>query len=270
MELSEYLLADTGSELSRLRIQAQAWEADAEALIDRIGVKPGWRCADLGCGEMGILGPLARRVGRDGSVVGTDLESKVLLAACAHAEEHRLTNVQLVTDNAYGSSLPSKAFDLVHARFVVAPCGRAHALLAEMIRLARPGGFVALQEPAPACWTCEPRSPAFDELKHVVLRAFAERGGDFGAGMRLPRLLRDLGCTDVGIRPAVLCLSGEHPYKRAIVHFARTLRPRILDGIMTEAELDATVAAVEAVVADPKAIVTSFMVMQVWGRTPAG
>lgn len=38
--------------------------------------RPGWRCLDLGCGAMGILGPLSRRVGPDGSVVGLDQDGR--------------------------------------------------------------------------------------------------------------------------------------------------------------------------------------------------
>src|SRR4051794_11047087 len=67
-----YLLPASASELERLRLQARVWEPEAETLLDRIGVQPGWRCADLGCGAMGILGPLSRRVGPTGRILGLD------------------------------------------------------------------------------------------------------------------------------------------------------------------------------------------------------
>jgi hypothetical protein len=56
-------MANTAAELERLRLQARVWEPEAEALLDRIGVTAGWSCADLGCGPVGILGPLSHRVG---------------------------------------------------------------------------------------------------------------------------------------------------------------------------------------------------------------
>jgi len=62
-----YLLSGAHGELERLRLQAQVWEPDAEALLDSIRVRRGWDCIDLGCGAMGILGPLSRRVGPDGT-----------------------------------------------------------------------------------------------------------------------------------------------------------------------------------------------------------
>ena len=47
-----YLLSSGAAELERLRLQARVWEPEAEHLLDRIGVEPGWRCLDLGCGGM--------------------------------------------------------------------------------------------------------------------------------------------------------------------------------------------------------------------------
>ena len=52
-----YLLAGGTAELERLQLQARVWEPDAEVMLDQIGLQAGWRCLDLGCGAMGILGP---------------------------------------------------------------------------------------------------------------------------------------------------------------------------------------------------------------------
>ncbi len=60
-DASSYLLAGGSAELERLRLQARVWEPEAEALFHCIGVRPGWACVDLGCGGMGVLGPLAVR-----------------------------------------------------------------------------------------------------------------------------------------------------------------------------------------------------------------
>ncbi len=36
-------------------------------MLDHIGLKAGWRCLDLGCGAMGILGPYTGRFFRKGA-----------------------------------------------------------------------------------------------------------------------------------------------------------------------------------------------------------
>jgi hypothetical protein len=57
------------AELERLRLQARVWDPETERWLDEIGIQHGWVCADLGCGAMGVIGPLSRRAG--GQSLGT-------------------------------------------------------------------------------------------------------------------------------------------------------------------------------------------------------
>ncbi len=58
-------------------------------MLDRIGIRTGWRCLDLGCGPMGILRALGRRTGPTGCVIGADIYRARLAAAREHAERER-------------------------------------------------------------------------------------------------------------------------------------------------------------------------------------
>lgn len=266
-----YLLANSAVELERLRLQARVWEPEAEAMLDQIGVPPGAACIDIGCGGMGIVGPLSRRAGAGGRVLGIDMDATQLAAARAYVRENGLTNVTIEERDAFRTSLPRGAFDLVHARFEFAPLGRDDELLREMLALARPGGIVAIQEPEASSWQCYPPDPSWDRLKEAIIAAFARGGGDFNAGRRTYGMLRRAGLTDVRIRAAVMALHDRHPYIRLIVQFATSLRSRILDGgLMSEAELDATMAACARIADDPETSMITFIVTQVWGRVPAG
>src|SRR5439155_26841790 len=112
-----------------------------------IGVPPGGRCIDLGCGGMGILAPRSRRVGAKGEVIGIDMDAKQLDGARAFVTDEDLKNVTVLELDAYNTRLPRESFDLTHVRFVFAPVGRDADLLREMIALTRPGGTIAIQEP---------------------------------------------------------------------------------------------------------------------------
>ncbi len=266
-----YLLASGTAELERLRLQARVWEPEAEILVDRIDVRPDWRCLDLGCGAMGILGPLSRRVGPRGQVVGVDRDPLQLAAVRAYVQEEGLTNVEVLDADAYATGLPNQSFDLVHVRFVFAPVGRDDQLLQEMRRLARPGGVLAIQEPDASCWQCHPPRPAWDRLKSAILAAFERGGGDFNAGLRTYALLHQAGLQDLQVRAAVLALQDRHPYMRLPIQFANSLRQRILDsGLLTASELADVLAACEQIAQDPATWVTTPIVTQVWGRVPAG
>ena len=182
--IDTYLLSSGEAERDRLRLQARVWEPEAEIMLDQIGVGPGWQCVDLGCGGMGILGPLSRRVAASGHVVGVDIDPIQIEAARAFIAETELSNVEILQRDAYNTGLPRESFDLVHARFVFAPAGRDEALLREMLALAAPGGVLAIQEPDASSWNCFPPNAAWDRLKSVILSAFVQSGGDFNAGRR--------------------------------------------------------------------------------------
>ncbi|MDE3091135.1 MAG: methyltransferase domain-containing protein [Chloroflexota bacterium] len=266
-DTSNYLLAGGSAELERLRLQARVWEPEAEIMLDRIGVQVGWNCVDLGCGAMGILGPLSRRVGTQGRVIGVETDAKQLAAALDFVHENELDNVEILELDAYHTKLPLESFDFTHVRFVFAPVGRDDELLREMLGLTRPGGVVAIQEPDATSWNCYPPHPAWERLKRAVLTAFERGGGDFNAGQRTFGMLRRAGLDDIQIRAAIIALQDKHPYKRLPIQFATSLRKRILDaGILGESELDNALAECEQIAGDPEAIVLSFVVTQVWGR----
>ena len=127
-DTSSYLLAGGSAELERLRLQARVWEPEAEALLDRMGVQAGWRCVDLGCGAMGILGPLSRRVGPQGHVIGVDTDATQLAAARAFVQEHHLDNVEVLDQDAYHIT------PLCHALRLIAPTCASSLLLSAAMR----------------------------------------------------------------------------------------------------------------------------------------
>lgn len=266
-DTNNYLLAGGSAELERLRLQARVWEHEAEIMLDRIGIQPGWKCIDLGCGAMGILGPLSHRVGPQGRIIGVDTDAKQLAAARDFVHENKLDNVEILELDAYRTNLPRESFDFTHARFVFAPVGRDDELLQEMLGLTRPGGVIAIQEPDATSWNCYPAHSAWKQLKEAILSAFERGGGDFNAGQRTFGMLHRLRLDNVQIRAAIIALQDQHPYKRLPVQFATSLRKRILDaGILSESELDHAIAECEQIADNPEIIVLSFIVTQVWGH----
>ena len=173
-----YLLSDSASELERLRLQAKVWEPAAEAMLDQIGIKAGWSCVDLGCGALGILGPLSRRVGSAGRVVGVDVDARQLAAARAHVLEQGLENVAVLERDAYRTTLPRESFDFTHVRFLFAPVGRDEELLTEIENQAREnGGSLEISNDV---------HTAFDETEVVYAKSWGSKNfyGDANKDIR--------------------------------------------------------------------------------------
>ena len=264
-----YIFAHAPNEVDRLQSWARSWEPETEAMLDQMQVQSGWHAVDLACGPLGIIGSLSRRVGSSGRVVASDLNPGMLSAAQRYAEENALKNVEFIKANAYQSNLPRESFDLVHARFMFAPLGQDDALLSEMTSLTRPGGIVASQESDESGYVCYPPQPAWERLKQLTVAAFARGGGDYSAGRRTYGLFRRAGLENVRVRAACLALPTGHPYRLWPIESALAFRPRFLEwGLITASELDHLLQECERIARDPETFLTSFVVMQVWGRKP--
>ena len=70
---------------------------------------------------MGWLRVLSEWVGAAGSVIGSDIDDKMLAHASAFVGVESLGNVTLLQDDIFASQIPSNSFDLVHSRFQLAP-----------------------------------------------------------------------------------------------------------------------------------------------------
>jgi ubiquinone/menaquinone biosynthesis C-methylase UbiE len=266
-QTSDYILSNT-AEAERLGVQARVWEPDVERLLDEIGVQPGWSCLDLACGAVGILGPLSRRVGPHGRVLGIDKDPRLLAAARAYVEEQGLTNVEVREGDAFDTGLPRGSFDLVHARFIMV-FGRGSDLLREMLALTKPGGVMASQETDQNSWCYFPPRPVWPRLKQTIEAAFIQIGGDANIGQQTYAMFRRAGLEQVRVRAAVAALQNSHPYMRMPILGAAGMRKVVVGaGLMSEAELDEAIAGMEQVIADPETYEISFTVTQVWGRTP--
>lgn len=141
-----YLLGDSPAEIRHLVEQAEVYALEASELFDLIGVGPEIAAIDVGCGVMGVLHLLAERAGPHGRVVGLDREARMVEHRRRLAEQRGLA-VEFIEADATTSGLPDNAFDLVHARTLLLNVSNSAEIVAEMTRIARPGGVVASQEP---------------------------------------------------------------------------------------------------------------------------
>lgn len=259
-----YPIERRAGEIDRLQIQARAMAPDTFAMLDRFGPMQGWTCLDIGCGPGGITDLLSARVGPAGRVVGLDMEPEFL----DHARANAPGNVEFQLGDAYGSDLPSGTFDLVHMRFVASTAGNPEQLLKESIRLARPGGIVALQEPDGSTLNCYPPHPAWDRLKSVLLGAFSAVGADLELARRLYFLAQQAGLREVQYRTAVLGVHSIDPMVDYLPSTVESLRGTILKlGLLSESDLAAALADCRRHLARPGTAFTMYTVAQVWGRT---
>ncbi|MFT3954111.1 MAG: methyltransferase domain-containing protein [Piscinibacter sp.] len=259
-----YLLADQASELGRLRLQSRVWEPAGEMLLREMQLPADAVVLDVGCGAMGWLRALRRRLGDGGRVVGSDVDPRMLAAARAFVVDEKLAGVEIVEDDLFASRLPAAGFDLVHARFQLAPLGRDAEQLHSYCARLKPGGWLVLEDPDAASWRIHPQGPATEELIMLLQQAFTAAGGHFNAGRELPRLMRQHGI-EPALRAQVVALEPGHPYLRLPLQFAAALKGR-LEALVGAARLTALLDAAEWELQRPGVWGTSFTLVQAFGR----
>jgi SAM-dependent methyltransferase len=116
----------------------------AEAFVGRRALRPGQRVLDVACGSGNLTIPAART---GASVVGLDLVPALLEAAARWAAQEGVT-VTLDEGNAEALPYADGSFDVVMSMFGVMFAARPERVVAELARVTRPGGQVAL-----ANWT---------------------------------------------------------------------------------------------------------------------
>jgi SAM-dependent methyltransferase len=266
MARGEYLLADQPSELDRLRLQSLVWEPTGRHLLSQLGDGSGLRALDIGCGALGWLRILSEWTGPAGRVVGTDIDERMLDAARSFLEDEGISNVELVVDDLFETKLEPHSFDLVHARYQIAPLGRGPEQVAAYRRLIKAGGSLVLEEWDLGSWHFNPPAPSAERLIQMLSEIFATRGGE--AGRELPTLLREIGVEDPEIDAHVIALKPGHPYLRMPLQFSTALESPLLQ-IVGGDELESLRRAAESELTDPARWGTTFTLIQVWTRAPA-
>lgn len=264
-----YTIGSNPAERDRLRRQSDELWAHSQALLDRAGVKPGWSALDLGCGPRGTLELLSERVGVTGRVTGLDFNAEHVAQAQELVDERRLTNVDVVQGDARHTGLPSGSFDLVHARLLLVTIPDPAAVVAEMVRLARPGGWVLSDEADCSTHICHPPNAAWDRLAGTFLDAFRLDGADPDLGRRLSGLFRAAGLVEVTVEARADVYPIGHSRRTVRLDIVQNMRSKIVERqLLTERELDELDREAREHLADPGTVIMPCLYFLAWGRKP--
>jgi ubiquinone/menaquinone biosynthesis C-methylase UbiE len=170
--------------------------ADNSAAYALHEMLPGRSLLDVGCGPGSITVDLARRVA-PGPVTAVDASVEAVDLARAAAQEAGADNVEFLVSDVHGLDLPEGAFDVVHAHQVLQHVADPVRALAEMRRVARPGGVVAACDSDYSGMYWYPRLPELEEWMDLYQRIARRNGGEPDAGRHMVAWAREAGFTDV-------------------------------------------------------------------------
>jgi SAM-dependent methyltransferase len=121
---------------------AASMRDSGEALVKDIGITPGMKVLDLGCGD-GTTALPAARLGAD--VLGVDIASNLVAAGNRRAEAEGLTNCRFQEGDASNlEGLSDASFDLTVSIFGAMFAPKPFDVAKEMVRVTRPGGRIVM------------------------------------------------------------------------------------------------------------------------------
>ena len=121
---------------------AQSMRDSGETLVRDLGIAPGMRVLDVGCGD-GTTAVPAAQLGAD--VLGVDIASNLVAAGNARAREFGLDNLTFQEGDASDlKDLGDEQFDLVVSIFGAMFAPRPFDVAKELVRVTRPGGRIVM------------------------------------------------------------------------------------------------------------------------------
>jgi SAM-dependent methyltransferase len=248
------------AERDRLTSLTALYDEGTLDLAVRLGLGPGWRCADVGAGTGSVARLFAQRVGPSGQVLAVDLDTRFLEPLATGVIEVEQADLTL-------TPLPSGSFDLVHARLLLEHLPVRARLLRELAAAVRPGGWLLVED---FDWVTaglvDPPSAVHEKVSNAVRSVFAAHGYDAQYGRRLPRAMAAAGLREVVTRIDARQVDADPgagvPQWELLVH---QLAPAMLaQGLVTPADL----ADFRALCHDGDTVLFAPLMVSVAGRRP--
>ena len=168
-------------------------------------LRAGMDLLDVGCGPASITADLAERVA-PGRVVALDAAAGALEAARATLRERGLSEqVEVTSGDVMALPFEDASFDVVHAHQVLQHLADPVGALAEMRRVTRPGGIVAVRDAVYSAMTWFPEPAGMEQWRSVYMATARANGGEPDAGSRLLSWAREAGFTDVTASASTWC-----------------------------------------------------------------
>ena len=225
----------------------------------------GLRCLDLGCGGGAVTLEIAQLIVPTGDVIGIDQDAPMLASARQAAADHGLTNVTFRALNVDDWDEPA-TYDVVFCWFLLQHLSQPVDLLCRMWAAVRPGGVIIVEDADFDGWCCHPANEGFTFFLRTYAQVLAHRGGDHAIGRKLYRYFLDASiaepCVDL-VYPAYIAGEGK---LLALSTLEATAEAIVSEGLASTDEVNAALAQLGEITADPHSLIAGPRLFQLWAR----
>ena len=226
--------------------------------LELLGVGEGWQCLEVGAGGGSVARWLCNKVGGNGRVTATDIDTRFLDAA---GEQ----NLEAVEHDLCRDELPAGAYNLVHARLVLEHLPERNAVLGKLANALKPGGWLLVEAVDYVSGVPISRLGARLHRRTQAARLRMMRGAGLNPeyGRTLPRELRANGLTQVGAEGRAWIMEGGSAGARWFRLSMAQLRQRLVqEGGVDDAEVEQMLEMFE----NPDFAAWTPVILAAWGQ----
>ena len=247
-----------GQEQRRLDALAALYDAGTIAVLSRLGIARGWRCWEIAAGSGTIARWLAERVGTRGELLVTDLDPRFV-------ESLRNDHVVVCRHDVQSAPPAVEAFDLVHARAVLAHVSERQRAVDAIVRALRPGAWLVVEDVVFAPRACDPPLAVLERTDAAFRRVLQATRVDPDYGLKIPAALEQAGLCEISSEVRVPLARTGTTEVGLLSLTLEQLRPRLqTDGALAADDLDETLRALH----NPGRTIGCANMVAAWGRRP--
>jgi ubiquinone/menaquinone biosynthesis C-methylase UbiE len=260
----DYIISGGQAGKSRLNVLAGVLENSTRSLLLANGLCEGSRVLDVGCGGGNVATMAAEIAGATGNVTALDFDETLIALNRQDAAAQGISNLSYQALSAYDVAYENK-FDVVYARFLLSHLQRSEEVLLNMLRAAKPGGRIVVEDVQFSGHFSYPANAAFERYLELYSALATTRGQNPEIGPALFEMFKQAGIRDVQfdvIQPAFNNGPGK---QMESITLDRIKEAVISEGLASAAEVAQIQAELETFIADEQSIISLPRIFRVWG-----
>ena len=137
--------SNSGFRLMALGYKLRDLRLPRRNILKEVGIKPGFRVLDYGCGPGSYTFPLVELVGESGQIYALDIHPLAIRRVKDMASKKRLANVQTILSDCQ-TGLPDNSLDVVLLYDIFHHLSDPNKILKELHRVLKPSGVLSFSD----------------------------------------------------------------------------------------------------------------------------